>query len=221
MDYAMRRPWWAAMTDDATRRGGHGGHRPPWEAFGPGGPFGPRGAFGPEGPFGPSGRPYRGRGGRARRGDVRQAILALLAESPLNGYQIIQTLAERTGGLWRPSPGAVYPALSQLEDEALIEQFDKDGQRAFRLTDAGREAARDADRPWETVNQANAPRDPDAAADLWREFADVAMAAKTVARSGNAAQVTKAADLLAEARRRLYGVLADDAPDLANPDDLR
>ena len=58
--------------------------------------------------------------GRGRRGHVRTSILALLAEQPLNGYQIMQTLAERTDGAWKPSPGAVYPALSQLEDEGLI-----------------------------------------------------------------------------------------------------
>ena len=55
---------------------------------------------------------------RARRGDVRAAILDLLAEGrSWNGYQIIQEIAERTSGVWRPSAGSVYPALQQLEDE--------------------------------------------------------------------------------------------------------
>lgn len=93
-------------------------------------------------PFGPGG-PFQGarirsrRAGRVRRGDVRLAILALLLQEPLNGYQIIQKVSERTDGAWRPSPGAVYPALSQLEDECLVEAFDNDGQKAFRLTEAG------------------------------------------------------------------------------------
>ena len=107
--------------------GGPGGFGPGFgHGFGPGG-FGP--GFGPGG-FGPGFGPR----GRSRRGHVRQSILALLADQPRNGYQIMQALAERTQGMWRPSPGAVYPALSQLEDEGLIESFDNEGQKAFRLT---------------------------------------------------------------------------------------
>ena len=98
-------PGWRWMTG----RHGHGpGHR--------GGPFGPRGGFGPWGPpfgfGGPGGGPWRGRGRKARRGDVRTAALLLLAEEPRNGYQIMQELEERSGGAWRPSPGSVYPACS-------------------------------------------------------------------------------------------------------------
>src|SRR5215213_10877443 len=77
------------------------------------------------------------RGPRARRGDVRAALLVLLAEEPRNGYQLIQELSERSGGMWQPSPGAVYPALSQLEDEGLVRSVETDGRRSFRLTDEG------------------------------------------------------------------------------------
>src|SRR6516162_1729546 len=98
--------------DPRDRRGGHkmrarmrGGA--PWG--GPGAPLG-----------GPGGPKFGGRGPRVRRGDVRAAILDLLGEGqPWNGYQIIQEIAERTQGVWRPSAGSVYPALQQLEDEGL------------------------------------------------------------------------------------------------------
>lgn len=238
MDYAMNGPWWAQMSEDRPRGGerrrGRPGRRPgpfgPEGPFGVNGPFGPQGPFGPDGPFGESGPfgpmgPFgpRGhhRGGRARRGDVRQAILALLAEQPLNGYQIIQELADRTSGAWKPSPGAVYPSLNQLEDEGLVEQFDNAGQRAFRLTEAGQRAAKEAEKPWEAINAENAPRDPESARTLWQSFGDLAMAVKTVTRSGNAAQVTAASALLADTKRKLFGILANDGDVTANADDLR
>ena len=79
------------------------------------------------------------RGPRARRGDVRAAILDVLQGEPLNGYQVISAISERTGGAWKPSPGSVYPTISQLEDEGLVEADDERGRRTLRLTDAGRE----------------------------------------------------------------------------------
>src|SRR6201996_5343485 len=116
-----------------------------------GGPFG---MGGPGGPGGPWGRGGRGRGrGRARRGDVRLALLRLLAEEPRNGYQLMQAIEERSGGLWRPSPGSVYPTLAQLEDEGLIGSVDAEGARRFEITDAGREhlqARGDEPAPWAT-----------------------------------------------------------------------
>ena len=201
--------------------------------FGPHGPFGPAGPFGPRGPFGPGG-PLGGRGpmgprgrGRARRGDVRQAILALLAEEPMNGYQMIQTMAERTGGGWKPSPGAIYPALAQLEDEQLIEPFDNYGAKAYRLTEAGQNVAAGIDpKPWEAFNAENAPEHPEVLRSMWKEFSSLAMAAQELTRSGSRAHQQQAAQILAETRRNLYGLLASDADDeddqdLANPDDLR
>src|SRR5213080_1684473 len=89
------------------------------------------------GGFGSGGGPYW-RGRKARRGDIRTAALLLLAEEPRNGYQIMQEVEERSGGVWRPSPGSVYPALSQLEDEGLIRSEESDGRKVFALTDAGR-----------------------------------------------------------------------------------
>ncbi len=194
--------------------------------FGAAGPFGPHGPFGPGGPFGPRG-PLGGRGrGRARRGDVRQAVLALLAEEPMNGYQAIQAMAERTGGGWRPSPGAIYPAVSQLEDEGLIEPFDNNGAKAYRLTEAGQLVASEIDpKPWDAFNADNAPEHPEVLRSMWKEFSSLAMAAQEITRSGSRAQQQQAAQILAETRRSLYGLLASDSDeddqDLANPDDLR
>src|SRR5438309_11804490 len=107
----------------------HGAHRMSRHRCGP---------FGPGGP----GRPhYRGgRGGRrARRGDIRSAILLLLEEEPRNGYGLMQEIEERSGGIWRPSPGSVYPALSQLEDEGLVRVVEDGGRKSFTLTDEGKE----------------------------------------------------------------------------------
>ena len=132
-------------TDDNRRshrghrgHGGHGGPRARRGGFGPGfGPgFGGGPGFGPGGPgFGPRGA---GRGGRARKGDVRSAILSLLGEAPASGYGLMKAIAEKTQGAWRPSPGSVYPTLSQLVDEQLIEPTDPEAPRSdFRLTAAG------------------------------------------------------------------------------------
>src|SRR5690349_3363327 len=87
---------------------------------------------------GPPGPPGPARGPKAGRGDVRAAILALLRDGPRTGYQIMSEIEERSGGAWRPSPGAVYPALSQLADEGLIAGEESAGRRAFSLTDGGR-----------------------------------------------------------------------------------
>jgi DNA-binding PadR family transcriptional regulator len=117
------------------RRSRHGGFGPRGgRGFGPG--FGGPG-FGPGGPgFGPGGP--RGRGGRARKGDVRSAILSLLAEAPASGYGLMKAIADKTQDAWRPSPGSIYPTLAQLVDEQLIEPTDPTAARSdFRLTETG------------------------------------------------------------------------------------
>jgi DNA-binding PadR family transcriptional regulator len=182
-------------------RGGPG----PWP--GPGGPFefGMRG-----GPFGPP--KFRGRGPRVRRGDVRAAILDLLAEGqPWNGYQIIQDISARTHGVWRPSAGSVYPALQQLEDEALIQaEAGEDRRRMYTLTDEGRayvaEHADELKASWDAVTGS-----VDAAeVQLWDTVRQVAVAVTQVAQAGSAAQVTQAGKILADTRRALYRILAAD-----------
>ncbi|MGC3956215.1 MAG: PadR family transcriptional regulator [Propionicimonas sp.] len=216
MEFPMNQEWGPERPGHDGHRRGHHGPRG-FGGFGPGPGFGP--GFGP-GPIpGGPGGPGR-RGGRNRRGQVRESILALLVDQPLNGYQMMQELDERTHGMWRPSPGAVYPALAQLEDEGLIESFDNDGQKAFRLTDAGREAAERVEAPWEAVNARFAGHSPQAMKALWEEFGGLGGAAKELTRSGTAEQVESAAAILADARRRIYGLLATE-PGTPNADDLR
>ena len=180
------------------------------EAFGHFGPPGPPFPPLPPGPWGHRGRgPGRGRRGR---GDVRAAILALLAERPMHGYEMIQELEARTGGVWRPSPGSVYPTLQLLEDEDLIAGEASEGRRRFALTDAGRaEAERQGQRaPWEQVTAGVAP----AAWNLRDAIAQTAQAAWSVGAAGTEAQQARALEVLNDARRRLYSILAEgDQPD--------
>lgn len=151
---------------------------------------------------------------RARRGDVRAAILDLLAEGqPWNGYQIIQEIAERTNGVWRPSAGSVYPALQQLEDEGLITPEGEGRRRLYTLTDEGRayaEAHADELRAsWDAV----AGMADGAAIELGDMIRQVMMAVMEVRRAGSPSQVAEARRVLAEARRSLYRILADDLDD--------
>jgi len=167
-----------------------------------------RGPRGPRGLGGPKGRSRRGPGGgpRANRGDARAAILALLAEEPMHGYQIMHELAERTKGAWQPSPGSIYPALRQLAEEGLVSSSDRDGRRVFQLTETGRSRVADSDQgvpPWERL--AAAPGD----IDLRQTMFSVGAAAKQVATTGTSEQVAKADEILAETRRRLYQLLAE------------
>jgi DNA-binding PadR family transcriptional regulator len=195
-------------------RGRHGGPgRGSWGGpsfgFGPGGPggFGPGGpgGFGPGGPGrgGPFGRP-----GRRRRGDVRAALLLLLEEEPRNGYGLMQEIEQRSDGEWRPSPGSVYPALSQLEDEGLVLAKEDDGRKLFDLTDAGRahvEERRDQlGTPWEPETGGRL----EDVVDLRHLMHQLGAALRQVVQEGDAAHVTEARTILSEARRRLYGLLA-------------
>jgi DNA-binding PadR family transcriptional regulator len=165
---------------------------------------------GPPG-FGPRGRGYGRRGGgRAKRGDVRAAALALLAEGPMNGYQIIQQITERSGSLWRPSPGSVYPALAQLEDEALIALQDSaGGRRAYALTEAGRtyvaEHPDELRAPWSAMTG-----DAASASDMRTLLRQVHLAAFQVVGAGSDAQLSQARKVLAQTRRALYRILAED-----------
>lgn len=199
------------------RGGGRAGHAGPriFSGFGGGG-FGgfPPGRF-PPGP----GLPWAllslfRRGTRARRGDVRAAILSLLAEQPRNGYQIMRELAERSHGAWRPSPGSVYPQLQQLEDEGLVRQEASGvapGGRVFALTDAGRtyvEKHRDElAAAWENT----APGDGDGTIfAVMSQLRHIASAATQLVHSGDPAQIAEAQKILATARRALYNLLAGD-----------
>ena len=154
---------------------------------------------------------------KVRRGDVRAAILDVLSVGPMNGYQIIQQIAERSGGAWKPSPGSVYPTVQQLEDEGLVEGTDGEGRRLLTLTEAGR---------------AYVAEHPDELAATWRVFDDAAQAERDnnhhdlkpvigqvmgavwqVVTTGTRQQQAEAAEILADTRRRLYGLLAEGDPE--------
>jgi DNA-binding PadR family transcriptional regulator len=194
------------------RRYMHGhGHGPHQDWMGHHGAFGP---FGPPGPPLPPGPPRPGpwgfgarRRGRRGRGDVRAAILALLAERPMHGYEMIQELEARTGGVWRPSPGSVYPTLQLLEDEGLIAGEEGEGRRRFALTDAGRAEVEGQDQraPWEAVTAGVAP----VAWSLRDAMGQIAQATWSVAGAGTEAQQARALEILNDSRRRLYAILAE------------
>src|SRR5215472_17527361 len=159
------------------------------------------------------GPPPTQRNSKAGRGDVRAAILALLKEGPRTGYQIMSDIKERSGGAWRPSPGAVYPALSQLADEGLIEGEESGGRRTFSLTEAGiayvdqnPDMARAA---WESAEQQQAWELPG----LFAEAARLGGGIVQVAHAGTPEQVHAAERLLERTRRELYQILADDVDD--------
>jgi len=146
-------------------------------------------------------------GPRMGRGDVRAAVLALLAEQPMHGYQIIHEIEERSGGSWKPSAGSVYPTLQLLADEGLISAEEANGRKTYSLTEAGRAEAEDAagkPAPWENSGL----RDSGRATALPKAGIELAQVAAQVARSGDSAQVQQAIEVLEDAKRKLYGILA-------------
>jgi DNA-binding PadR family transcriptional regulator len=155
--------------------------------------------------FGGFGGPGWGGGPRARRGDVRTGVLQVLSEEPLHGYDVIRALEERSGGRWRPSPGSVYPTLQMLEDAGLVKSEGKDGKRVYEITDAGREelaSRQDGREPWE-----------DGGEDPFHELKGAAFqlgaAAVQVAKAGSVDQVARTKQILDEARKKIYGILAE------------
>jgi len=187
---------------------GHGGHdhgehrgEDHGRDFGPGrGGFGfggGRRGFGPGRDFGP--------GGRARRGDVRSAILGLLAEGPSNGYGLIKAIAERTDGAWKPSPGSVYPTLAQLVDEGLVAK--EDGPRgAYSLTEEG--TAHVAEHREEIDAALDAAREGGSGSEL-RDSVRKLMGSLQQFRGAGTDQQTRAKEKVDQLRRELYAILAE------------
>ncbi|CAM5601901.1 PadR family transcriptional regulator [Streptomyces tanashiensis] len=184
-------------------RGDFEGRRAAFGSFGPGfggGPFG-------GGPFGGRGR--GGGRGRARRGDVRASILALLKDRPMHGYEMIREIGERSDGAWKPSPGSVYPTLQMLEDEGLITSASEGGKKLFTLTDTGRaEAEEGPDAPWE---EAGRGVDWDAVNEIRQAGFGLMEAFGQVWKTGSPEQRQKAVAVINEARKKLYLILADEA----------
>jgi DNA-binding PadR family transcriptional regulator len=157
---------------------------------------------------GHGGHGHGGGGHRGRRGDVRAVILALLAERPMHGYEMLEELSRRTSGLWRPSPGSLYPALQLLEDQGLVRSVEEQGRRRFELTEEGR-ALQAQSTPgtalWEKIVSA-----ADVAALALRStLRGVELAVSQVAEAGTPEQKATAVALLADLRRQLYLLLAD------------
>lgn len=189
--------------DPFLRRGGPGRRHHPDDQHGPRGhhrPFGPR-----------DGMPFRdgmgfGRGRMARRGEVRVAVLALLAEQPMHGYQVITELSDRSGGEWRPSAGSIYPTLQQLADEGLVRDREVEGRKVYELTDEGRafvERTKAQTPPWERSGREDVR-------DLRRAAQGVLSATMQIARDGDTTMRAEAQRILADARRSLYRLLAED-----------
>ncbi|MEV0894318.1 PadR family transcriptional regulator [Promicromonospora sp. NPDC050262] len=185
--------------DDADERHARG-QRPGRGGFGPRGPHGGHHEGGRRGPRGPR---------RAGRGEIRAAILLLLAEQPMHGYQIISELAERTDGRWRPSAGAVYPALSLLADEGLAALTEDRGRKLATLTDEGtayvEQHKDELGTPWEQVGHGHGRQ-------LRHELRALADAVEQVARTGTTDQVATVTAVLDKARRDVYLTLAGEAP---------
>ena len=198
--------------------GGRGGFQPDGRGGGGHGGFGP---FGPGGGFGPGGfswNPFR-RGPRARRGDIRAGILALLQEEPRNGYQIMQELKQRSQGMWNPSPGSVYPALQLLQDERLIATEEGPGGRVYALTTEGKayvkEHADETAAPWEALSNSAG----DGFIETMGLFRQLGAAVMQVVQAGDVAQIAKAKKVLITARRSLYEILAQDDSDDESEDE--
>ena len=169
--------------------------------------FGP--ASGPWGMRGPRGRwgDSRGWGGgrRMRRGHIRTAILVSLRDEPAHGYEVMRRLEGMSGGLWRPSPGSVYPHLQMLEDEGLVRSTQVNGSRTYTLTEKGQEAAKSASPPWQQGGQ-----DDDQLRTLRMTVGQLMSAAKQLSGAGEASQVERGIAVINKARKELYQILAED-----------
>ncbi|HSK25770.1 MAG TPA: PadR family transcriptional regulator [Jiangellales bacterium] len=214
---SARGSWSGGRTTGGGPRGGGGpwggwgwGGPPPWAR--PGGPW--------ANPFDAGGRGGPGSHGRRRgprgRGDVRLAIVGLLAEQPMHGYQLIQEITGRSEGRWRPSPGSVYPTLSQLEDEGLVRAEEADGRKVFRLTEAGTRLAAERDAEFTALWRDDSQPLGAGLRELGEVLVQVGGAAVQVATAGSEAQRRAAAEVLERTRRELYLLLAEAEPDEAD-----
>ena len=198
--------------------GAHFHHPPEDFAEGEGRPGrrgGPHGGPGPRGGHrGPGGRGPGGRG-RVPRGDVRTAVLLLLDEEPMHGYQLMQAIAERSGGRWTPSPGAIYPALNLLEDEGLVTVTAESGRKVATLTESGRALVADNRATWQDPFTGNAGTR--GGPDLRSLVEQLVGATRQVGRAGTSEQVAAAAEILGNARRAMYLLLAEGPDSPAAP----
>ena len=156
-------------------------------------------------------RGHGGGGRRSRRGDVRAAILALLSERAMHGYEMIQEISERSGQIWRPSPGSVYPTLQLLADEGLITSSEgSGGKRRYELTEEGQGVATKhaAAPPWDEIAQDVDPND----VGLRNAIGQLMGATMQVAHAATESQKQRAIEVLNEARREVYAILGEVEP---------
>ena len=166
--------------------------------------FAGRGMRGPRGRWGGE-RGGWGGGRRMPRGAIRTAILVALRDEPAHGYEVMRRLEELSGGLWRPSPGSVYPHLQMLEDEGLVQSADVEGSRTYALTDAGRAEAEKASLPWQADDQTD-----DEVRTLRLGMGQLMSAAKQLAGDGEKSQIERGIAVIQKARKELYQILAED-----------
>jgi DNA-binding PadR family transcriptional regulator len=157
-----------------------------------------------------SGAGWGGGRRRMRRGDIRRAILVALGDGPAHGYEVMRRLEERSGGIWRPSPGSVYPTLQMLEDEAMVRSETSDGTRVYQLTESGSAEAQASgadtkDAPWEHGEEGD-----NRLRTLMQAVGLTAMAAKQVARAGRPEQIDRSIEVVQRARKELYQILGED-----------
>ena len=179
--------------------------------FGNGGGFGNGAGFGTDGMWQMMeqlrSKFEKSAGSRVGRGDVRSAVLALLAEQPMHGYQIIREIEERSGGSWKPSAGSVYPTLQLLSDEGIITAEESGGRKTYALTEAGHVvASAETSSPWESTTSAKGSRHTA----LPKAGVELAQATAQLNRTGTPEQVQQAVDILNDARRRIYSILAQE-----------
>src|SRR6516164_1324711 len=151
------------------------------------------------------GRGGWGGGRRMRRGHIRTAILISLREEPAHGYEVMRRLEEMSGGLWRPSPGSVYPHLQMLEDEGLVQSSEAEGSRTYTLTEAGRAEAEKSAPLWQEAGEAD-----DKIRALRVAVGQMASAAKQLAGAGQGSQIERGIAVIQRARKELYQILAED-----------
>jgi DNA-binding PadR family transcriptional regulator len=154
--------------------------------------------------------------GRAQRGDVRVAILILLAEQPMHGYQLMQAMADRTQGAWRPSAGAIYPTLAALKDAGLVSVQAADGRKLASLTDKGEVYVRDnrdsfAD-PFEPLIAESGGEH-----DLRGPLDEIRATTRLLARTGTDQQIQQAREILMDGLHSLNSILAKISPTSAAP----
>ena len=172
------------------------------------GPRGPRGRWGGRGGWGGERGAFGGGWGGGRRmprGAIRTAILVALRDQPAHGYEVMRRLEEMSGGLWRPSPGSVYPHLQMLEDEGLVHSSEVEGSRTYALTDSGRTEAQSVTLPWQGAGEGD-----DEVRTLREGVGQLMSAAKQLAHAGDKSQIERGIAVIQKARKELYQILAGD-----------